>query len=352
MASLVASILVKGGRALRHAGAQIVTRIIPAMTAPLGYLRSNRQVVSVWPDGPIALGTDVVLFCHYDRRSAVRPYVERYIASLGQEGLSVVLVSNCGWLPPETLARLKQFCRAIVIRRNVGYDFGAWADVLRLLELPRADTSRVILANDSVYAPIASLAAVCGRVNELGDADVIGATDSWQTRYHMQSYFLVASRNVLTSEAWSRFWRRVRPLPSKYSIIHRYEIGLSQHLLRAGFRCVPLWPYAALQARAATQPTAASGGLSSVDPMARGRRRQLRRVRDAAARRAPLNPTSDYWRQLIELGYPFLKCELLRSNPGRVADIADWLDVLASRPGTDPATIIEDLKLSLRNKSI
>jgi hypothetical protein len=141
-------------------------------------------------------------------------------------------------------------------------------------------------------------------------------------------------------------------LPSKYSIIRRYEIGLSQTLLRAGFRCVPLWPYAALQARAAMQPAPVAGGLPTVDPMVRGRRRQLRRLRDAAAKRTPLNPTSDYWRQLIELGYPFLKCELLRSNPGRVADIADWLDVLASRPGTDCETIIEDLRLSLRNKSI
>jgi len=352
MASLPALIMIKSARAARHAGAHVITRIVPAMTAPLGYLRSNRQIVAVWPDGPISLGPDVALFCHYDRRRALRPYVEQYIAKLHKQGMSIVLISNSGPLPPDVSDRLRGVCAAIMSRRNVGYDFGAWADALGLLGLPRADTRRVLLVNDSVYAPVPNLDDLFRRLHDVADAHMVSATDSWQTRYHLQSYFLSVSRDILTSEAWNRFWRRVRPMPSKHSIIYHYEIGLSQAMLRAGFRCVPLWPYAELQATATAQRTGAADGVVTSDPMARGRRRQARRLREAVARRAPLNPTSDYWRQLIQLDYPFLKRELLRSNPGGVADIADWLDVLTSRPGTDAAAIIEDLKISLKNKSI
>jgi hypothetical protein len=68
------------------------------------------------------------------------------------------------------------------------------------------------------------------------------------------------------------------------------------------------------------------------------------RIRSAAARGVPLNPTCELWRQLLLAGCPFLKVELLRKNPTDVPDIADWRSVVASLPGGDVGMIERDLQ--------
>jgi lipopolysaccharide biosynthesis protein len=58
----------------------------------------------------------------------------------------------------------------------------------------------VLLVNDSIYGPLAPLEPILARI-DLEAADLWGATESWQTRYHLQSFFLAAGRTVLTSPA-------------------------------------------------------------------------------------------------------------------------------------------------------
>ncbi len=40
---------------------------------------------------------------------------------------------------------LQEICAAVIVRRNIGYDFGAWRDALDFLGLPRAETEEIIL---------------------------------------------------------------------------------------------------------------------------------------------------------------------------------------------------------------
>ena len=75
------------------------------------------------------------------------------------------------------------------------------------------------------------------------------------------------------------------------------------------------------------------------------------RILMCAARRTPLNPTSDLWRQLLLAGFPFLKVELLRENPTDVPDVADWRAVLAELPDADIGMIERDLQHKMRNRS-
>jgi lipopolysaccharide biosynthesis protein len=315
--------------------------------------RSPRQIVKIWQVGEpeIKVGSRVALFVHFDGAGAVRPHVLRYVEALHELGLSVVFVTNSGFLRPDALEALKPLCAAVIIRRNVGYDFGAMREGLEQLALPPPDTELLLIANDSVYGPLQPLTDIFPKV-DFGKADLWGATESWQTRYHLQSYFLIAGRRVLESEAWRSFWRDVRPVSSKPWIIARYEIGLTQWLLRAGLRCAALWPYYDL--------------VQDIDPLLLEDRKERRRVHDAAmhARRyqarhirtcvmqnRPLNPTSDLWRQLLNAGFPFIKRELLRDNPGDVPDAADWREVVQGRTGADTTLIERDLQRIVRNRT-
>ena len=274
--------------------------------------RDPRQVLRIWPDRDPDLGRDVAVFIHFDPDGRVRPRVRRYLAALRDAGLSIVFASNAEKLRPDDEAALRDLCDGYLVRRNVGYDFGAMREALSHWRLPRADTNSVLLVNDSVIGPFAPLRPLLDRI-DYSVADLWGATDSPQRGYHLQSFFLAAGRTALTHPAWSAFWADVHPARSKEWVIRRYEIGLSQRLLAAGLRGRALFAYEALAAR-----------LAHEAPASELHARQLVVSRRILARGGVLNPTAHLWRELLREGFPFVKRELLGRNPAGILDAAEW----------------------------
>ncbi|MGH7193024.1 MAG: rhamnan synthesis F family protein, partial [Candidatus Saccharimonadales bacterium] len=288
----------------------------------------------------------------FDRRGAVHEHVVGYLASLAECGLSVVLVTNSARLQPDAMRRLQTLCAGVLVRRNIGYDFGAWREAITQLRLPRPETECLVLANDSVYGPLHPLRETFEKIR-LDDAAVWGLTESWQMGYHLQSYFLVFNARAVQSQAWAGFWHAVRPAPSKHWVIRRYELGLTQTMLRAGFDCQAVWPYerlvGAVDALLFTPET--EGDKRDGDPLVAARVKQASRIRSSAVGRVPLNPTSDLWRQLLCNGFPFIKRELLRDNPTKVDDLSEWRGIVSATAELDLSPILLDLKRTLRNRS-
>ena len=335
-------------RVLAHEGI-VQSRI--ATSYPLGFLTSTHQVVEQWtsPDRP--LGDRVALFVHFDAAGRILPAAQEFLAGLAASGLSVVFVTNSEQIQEPDKAFLKQHCATILIRRNIGYDFGAWRDALDTLGLPRAETRAIYLVNDSVYGPFADLQPLLDTV-DFERADIWGATESWQHRYHLQSFFLVCGDVAIRSDAWRRFWRSVRPIPCKDWIIRHCEIGFTGAMMRGGLRAAAIFPSAALLDQREMSR------LARIVEENRRRRGQDARLHAEAihasrilryARRGKnsLNPSVDLWRQLIQAGYPFLKRELLLRNPTRVTDIFEWEEVVSNALNADPQPLADDIRRSL-----
>jgi hypothetical protein len=341
-------------RLVPNAGVTLTNEAWAWIAYGLSFLRTVDQVWSQWPDGPVTLGARVALFVHFDRRGGVADYVLHHLAALREAGFSVVVVSNAGRLQPAALAALRPLCAAIVVRRNVGYDFAAMRDGLQRLGLPRPETEMLLLVNDSIYGPFRPLADIITAV-DFAAADLWGATESWQRRYHLQSFFVLAGRGAMANPAWARFWRGVRPVQSKHFVVSRYEVGLTQALLRGGARCAALFPYSNLVTDLRRRPPRSddddNGGNAA--PLVSSRRDHTRRALRVALARRPLNPTAELWRQLLEAGFPYLKRELLRENPSDVLDIGEWREVLAEVAGSaaDTAATERDLQRVMRNRA-
>ena len=338
---------------LVHRGFSLVRyRVLPALGHEIYRHRSPQQVVTRWPEGEIPLGPRVCVFVHWDRAGEVRPHVLHHIRSLAAAGMSVVVVSNSGRLRADAFEALKLVCAGVIVRRNVGYDFGAWREGFEQLALPRANTTMVVMANDSVYGPLRSLGDLFATV-DFDAADVWGCTDTWQSRYHLQSYLMVFSPRVVGSETWRKFWLGVRPTWSKVWLVRLYEVGLTQSLLKAGFLCRAIWPYKSLIADIDLDllDDKKEDGPNFADPIVKARREHVLRLREAVAGRSPLNPTSDLWRQLLMARFPFIKRELLRDNPSKVPDVVEWRDVAAELSETSLGPIERDLQRTLRNQA-
>jgi Rhamnan synthesis protein F len=279
-------------------------RIAAWLSAPLGYLRHRHCLVAQWPKGPVSLSPDVALVCHFDPEGTVPAHLLRYLGELASSGFSVVVVSNSGTLRPAAMAALQTVCAAVLVRRNRGWDFAAWREALERLDLPKPETRRLLLANDSVYGPVTPLAPLLARMNDTADA--WGMTDSAELGWHLQSYFLLVGSAVLHSPAWRRFWRGVRPMRSKLLVVMWYEIGFSRCLHEAGFRLCALFPHASVTGEPA-------------------RTRKLPETGFADPEGTVTNPTLAAWQALRAAGFPFVKRTLLRNNP-----------VMLAEPGLDP----------------
>lgn len=313
---------------------------------------SPTQAVFSWPETPADLGPRVVLFIHFDGSGKIQPFVHTYLEALHTAGLSIVFVSNAEKLRPEAIESLKPLCRGILVRRNVGYDFAAMREGLSHFGLPRDTTEMLIIANDSVYGPLHPIEDMLAKV-DFTQADFWAATESWQTRYHLQSFFMIAGPRLLRHPAWHAFWNQVISVPNKHWVITKYEIGITQWMIRAGLRCAAIWPYEDLVRN--VEPALLIAGDRSepkdIDPLLIVRRNQARRIRLCYVNNTPLNPTSDMWRQLLMSGFPFLKRELLRENPTHVSDVIEWRSVVAETTQADISAIEHDLHRIIRNRA-
>lgn len=319
----------KFGRTVLH---DLKCHLRMAMARVEGAVRSPAQVVEDWRQPGADLENGVALFAHYDPDGKVNAHTRRFVRELAAAGLSVVFVTNSGRLLEEDKRFLRIYCAAILVRRNIGYDFGAWRDALETLSLPREDTWSILLVNDSTIGPFAEIQELLNTI-DYQVADVWGITESWQRGYHLQSFFLSCGPVAIRSRAWHDFWRSVKPVPSKDWIVRQYEVGFTKCLSAAGLSCKALFPTAKLlNVKELAHLVAIAGADRVADPEKTAEpseavhaARILRAVRVGGMM---LNPSADLWRQLLKVGFPFVKRELITLNPTKIADVADWRGVV------------------------
>jgi lipopolysaccharide biosynthesis protein len=280
----------------------------------------------------------VAVLVHFDRHGRFLSYFRYLLRALDRAGFAVIVVSNSRHLDPEGVAELLPHCAAIVHRQNVGYDFGAWRDGLSLI----ADTrklERLILSNDSVFGPLQDLAGVIERCDPQR-ADVWGVTDSYHHRYHLQSYFLVFNQRALESKSFSKFWKSMRYIGNKAVVVFKYEVGMSQALLRGGLRLRALHPYPQL-----VQDVV----LSNLENPPESE--YFERLLNGVNAGVPLNPAHFFWEHLITIARcPFIKRDLLESNPVGIPLLSTWRRAIAASSDYPIELIDEYLQVATRDR--
>ncbi|MCJ8142803.1 glycosyltransferase [Ancylobacter sp. A5.8] len=230
---------------------------------------------------PAALN-QMALFITHAPAGAIKPHVALYINALKGAGLGVVLivVADCG--DEVDASALVDQVDGLFIRENGGYDFAAWAHVAGLVDLTR--TTLLCLVNDSLMGPFseAALAALMARARA-SDAELVGMTDNYEFKHHLQSYFLIGKG--AGAQTLKAFLDDVRWLDDKQEVIMAYEIQLLDYFESLGKRGAALFPSQATE-----------------------------------------NRTLGEWRELIDEGFPFVKMAVLQTLEPR-----EWRPVLEAQ---------------------
>lgn len=251
----------------------------------------------------------VCLFAQYHPRQRVRPPVLRYLSALQACGYRTFVACSGPAPPPEAdRVALEATGATMFHRENAGLDFGAWQHLLRQGCADGAD--RVLLANDSVFGPFHPLDAVIDRM-EAGSNDVWGLIESRQRTWHLQSWFLQFTGDAFRQKSIQALFAQPFERMDKDAVIERGELALGEALREAGFRCDAL-----VKHRHGTR----------------------------SARHHTLNMMHlDWAHNLVALGMPFIKTELVRLNPMRLPWAHQWDMVLREMFGVDTAPLHEFL---------
>lgn len=235
------------------------------------------------------LGPEVALFVTHSPDGRLKPHVKPYLEALVREGLDVVLIVAADRALVLDESWVLETPKAVVVRENVGFDFAAWAHLMRRYrELFAARL--VIWLNDSLIGPVdlKAFSIVMQRVRN-STADLIGLTDNFEHGHHIQSFFLALKPGTLLSKEFHHFVENVVSLPTKNDVIDHYEVEFSTRMQNSGLSTEVLFP-----------------------------------ARDH------LNPSIFHWRALLQAGFPFVKVMLIRDEI-EDTDKTGWREMLTER---------------------
>lgn len=189
------------------------------------------------------------IYVHYDKNDIISDEDVQTISVLSKYFDSLHFVSNSS-LNQNELDKVCAYVTSVKIRENIGYDFGAWRDVLMnigLSELEKND--ELILLNNSFYSPVFNL-------NNMFQEMESRAVDFWGITVfpysadgsfinkpcineHIQSYFMVFNKNVFESKVFWNFWKKVPDCTEFIDVIATCETQFTKCLADAGFLYEP-----------------------------------------------------------------------------------------------------------------
>lgn len=288
---------------------------------------------------PLDRARSVAVFVHFAPVPAVSPMVLEQVRGYRNQGFAVVFVSMAPAIPAATAAELEGCCAAIVERRNHGLDFGAWHDLLPAVLAQAPEATELLLANDSLCGPFRSLDPALSAMRA-APAGLYGLTENLAPAPHLQSYFLLATGRAAIADLAS-FLAAHRVTANKRRTIREGEVRLSGWMRERGHPVAAWCGYEAVEAAALRRPAARRRVRTLYPHLFAGIGPDDVAGMRQALRRRPLNSTHLFWRELVEeMGFPFVKTDLLLRNPLGIADDLDWRPLL--KGDREAVAIIEE----------
>jgi hypothetical protein len=185
--------------------------------------------------GRIKSYENVGIFVIYPGTSPL-PSVKRIIMSLQKANYSVVLVINTNdKYPMLNLLQLQKKC-LILLRKNIGADFGGYRAAIEYLESTShySKIKHLALINDSIYVTPKSQKSINEILNPKTPSNCIFFHR--QTVEHAASMCLLFKDSTIQSRPFRNFWKFYYPYSSKRKIIRKGEHKLSKIIGSENFK--------------------------------------------------------------------------------------------------------------------
>ncbi len=171
----------------------------------------------------------ICLFAGYDKDNKIQDYVVYLIKELSK--ISEVYFMGNGRFPPDELFKIAPYTQMFYSQYMPLKDFGCWQYLIAKLGWEKLEKyDELILCNDSVYGPLYNLEDFFRSMEHKG-YDFWSATSDYESHFHLHSYCMAFSQDVIKNAQFHKFWRSV---PFAYDA-HNCEMELTPLLTEQGF---------------------------------------------------------------------------------------------------------------------
>lgn len=160
------------------------------------------------------------------------------LSYLLNEGISPVVVSNLP-LADTDRDRLAANSWLVIERPNVGYDFGGYREGILTVFERGVQPKALYVLNDSIWFPLSLECDVIKKCRAAPE-DIYGIQfDTWKKGRKkwnfIHSYFYRFSEGLVSSKEFCDYWRNMKLIEGKNSIIEEREVKLTLHFTLQGF---------------------------------------------------------------------------------------------------------------------
>ena len=174
----------------------------------------------------------ICIFAHFNKNNNLENYVMDYLNTLKNLVDEIIFVSTTD-IKTDKMNILDSLVNKIIIKENRGYDFGSWREGLLFIKNNYQNIpEEIILCNDSCYISREKLIKAIKFMRGNKKLDFWGITKNYSFAIHIQSYFVALNSRPLNDD---KFWDLVyswKHQNRKIDYILKYEIGLTQFLLK------------------------------------------------------------------------------------------------------------------------
>ena len=179
------------------------------------------------------------IFAGYDEQGVIDNTLLHYLHCLSELGdVILTMDSDVSSLEIGKLKSVKNILSVQTGRHNE-YDFGSYKRGFQYAKnkdiLKKYDW--VYFVNDSVYGPLWDIKSILCDLESRG-VDLTGMIDfvNAETPVQVQSWFVGVTKRVASEDFFSDFMNSVTHQTHKQLIVLKYEVGLSQTILRHGYK--------------------------------------------------------------------------------------------------------------------
>jgi hypothetical protein len=259
-------------------------------------------------DFTIESPSSVAIFVHWSKNDEISNHDLHVIDTLSNEFQKVLVISNSNTKTSSTIFKSNDLHQNVffISRPNEGYDFGGYQFGLNLLENFSKDITELLLMNNSVFLIKDSLSDLMTRVRST-KADITGLTNSNERRAHIQSYFLFFGPRAIQDAGLWKWFEGLNTISDKQATVDSLEIPMMLAMSRLGFETSVVWNFSLLNQ---FMFSSIAANILSEFRRESGVTYRLRSMKKGKFH----NATHYMWAYLIELGFPFIKKDLLRSK--------------------------------------
>ena len=186
----------------------------------------------------------VCIYVIYDVQKKINAYIEEVLREIERGVDDMFVVCNFESIK-QGREYIDKYASSIICRNNIGFDAGAYKDVLINYitwdELEKYD--ELILTNDTYFAPLYPFDNMFNTMQKK-DCDFWGITrfsegnieGIGECKNHIQSYFLCFKREILHSDIFKKYWNDYTVTKSKIDTVKKFEIGINDCFIRAGYK--------------------------------------------------------------------------------------------------------------------